>query len=93
MTGFLDRALDLAVIPGLFPNRVRARGLDWEDAFRRTLSRRAALAQQRCRTNPHAAGFGCRSPSELRSSPGPYLGLGKTAAKLPAGEGEGVLAR
>jgi dehydrogenase/reductase SDR family member 12 len=43
VTGLLDRALDLAVLPGYSRIGYALRGLDWEDAFRRTLSPRAAL--------------------------------------------------
>ena len=43
MTGLLDRALDLAVVPGFSRIGYARRGLDWEDAFRRTLKGRAAL--------------------------------------------------
>ena len=43
MTGLLDRALDLAVIPGYSRIGYALRGLDWEDAVGRTLSGRAAL--------------------------------------------------
>jgi dehydrogenase/reductase SDR family protein 12 len=42
-TGLLDRALDLAVVPGFSRIGYARRGLDWEDALRRTLKGRAAL--------------------------------------------------
>jgi dehydrogenase/reductase SDR family member 12 len=39
----LDRALDLTVVPGYSRLGYRLRGLDWESAFGRSLSRRKAL--------------------------------------------------
>jgi dehydrogenase/reductase SDR family member 12 len=43
VTGLLDRALDLAVVPGYSRVGYALRGLDREDAYGRTLGRRRAL--------------------------------------------------
>ena len=43
MTGLLDRALDLGVVPGYSRIGYALRGLDWEDVFRHPLDRRVAL--------------------------------------------------
>ena len=43
MNGLIDRALDLAVIPGYSRLGYAMRGLHWEDSFRGTLSRHTAL--------------------------------------------------